>query len=187
MAGQLTKKERLAMPQLVWDCMQYNLEEKEALIYINTRLGRDATGVITEGKFRGVTTGALYHYKRMVKKGEFTQNWLNEFTKIGYVVSHHKLISTADEEFQFIVRRLFMEKNRTKIVDGKRVEDINLNTILKLHEDLRQQGYYINRLNDTTPIVAQVREILERQRSGQPTTESGKTVPTEQQIIPPVE
>jgi hypothetical protein len=191
MGGKLTAKERKAMPQLVWDCIQYNLEEKEAQQYINSRLGRDTTGTITGGKERGISLGAYYYYKRVIKRGDFTQEWLNEFTKIGYLVSHHELISTAQEQYRDIVKRLFIEENKT-IIDQNGVvrENRDEYKIMRLREDLRQQGTYIMRLNDTTPIVAQVRQILleKQNQSEQLSTQHGTDAEPESDTgIPPIE
>jgi len=193
MSGHISKRERVAMPQLCWDCMQLGFDEKESLIFINSRLGRDTTGTV-KGKGRGITAGTYYYYKRQVTSGEYTNDWLSDFTRVGYVVSHHKLIKTAEEQYHDIVKRLWIEENKTIAdpISGLRKEARDEYKIMRLRADLREQGKYIAQLNDTTPIVAQVRRVLLENENAKSITQHGKTDDKQQQSVvesrvPPVE
>ena len=63
----------------------------------------------------------------------------------------HKLMDSAQNQYSDIMRQLYIEKNKENPDDYK---------IMKLNHDLREQGLYIIKLSDTTPVIFQIRKLL---------------------------
>jgi hypothetical protein len=82
--GNFTDKENQILMPLVADCVKYGFTEKEALAYIKARLGRD------------ISPNAYYMHKRKVDGGHYAKEWLNYFTRIGFVVKHKQIIEIVE-------------------------------------------------------------------------------------------
>lgn len=69
---------------LVADCVNYGFSEKEALAYIKARLGRK------------ISTDAYYLRKKQVDSGDYAQQWLSYFNKVGFVIKHQEIINIIE-------------------------------------------------------------------------------------------
>ena len=96
----ITKRDGQLMEQLVLDCDIYNFREKDALEYIKTRLGRKISG------------RTYRRYKTSMLDGNLTRDWMNYFTRTGFLVQHHQLFSCARHLLESSMRRLLEEENK---------------------------------------------------------------------------
>lgn len=138
-----TQKDNNALNQLIVDCILYNLNEKEALDYIESRFGK------------ALSPRAYYLRKKMIDIHDESQKWIENFTKVGLLVTIHQLIDSAQKQYSDIMHQLYIEKNKEKHDDYK---------MMKLRHDLREQGLYIMKLSDTVPVMLQVRKLLSNQK-----------------------
>ena len=68
----ITQTESKFLNELVKDCITYNLNSTEALLYIETR-------------FKKISVDSYKHRKaRLLSEGS-TQVWMNHFTRVGFV------------------------------------------------------------------------------------------------------
>ena len=112
--------------QLVLDCDIYNLREKNALEYIKTRLGRKISG------------RTYRRYKARMLDGNLTRDWMNYFTRTGFLVQHHQLFSCARHLLESSMKRLLQE-------DNKELPDDNL--MLHLRQDVRDNMKAVGELS----------------------------------------
>ena len=73
--GSFTNKENEVLIALISDTINYGLSEKEALTYIKTRLGRE------------ISADAYYRRKKSINSGEYANEWINYFSKVGFTDS----------------------------------------------------------------------------------------------------
>jgi hypothetical protein len=119
----------------------YNFSETDALRYINPRFGKAITG------------RTYRRYKSTLLDGNLTNNWMNYFTKTGFVVQHHQLLITARRLLEGSMKELLFEEEKSHH---------NYNLILKLKEDIRQNIRILNEFVLGTPIIARIKERIER-------------------------
>jgi hypothetical protein len=119
----------------------YNFSEKVALEYINPRFGKSISG------------RTYRRYKSAILDGNLTNNWMNYFTRTGFVVQHHQLLNTARRLLEGSMRELLSEEQKAHH---------NFNLILKLKEDIRQNIRILNEFVLGTPIIARIKERIER-------------------------
>ena len=128
--------------QLVWDCEQYGLSEAEALVYIRMRYGKK------------ISPRSYYDYKKEIDSGEHTFQWLNDFTRVGFVVSHQGLIENT--------RRILKSSNRRLLLE-ERKEHPDDHLIVKLKEDIRQSLKLLEGFNLGTPVISAIRAQLQNE------------------------
>lgn len=139
--GRITKREKDILGQLVIDCSMYNFSEKDALGYINPRFGKNISG------------RTYRRYKSALLDGNLTHDWMNYFTKTGFVVQHQQLLNTARRLLEGSMRKLLLEEQKIHH---------NYNLILKLKEDIRQNIRILNEFVLGTPIIARIKERIEK-------------------------
>jgi hypothetical protein len=130
-----TKRDGQLIAQLVLDCDIYNFREKDALEYIKTRLGRK----ISDRTYR--------RYKARMLDGNLTRDWMNYFTRTGFLVQHHQLFSCARHLLESSMNRLFEEEN-------KEMPDDNL--MLHLRQDVRDNMKVVSELSAGPAIISQL-------------------------------
>ena len=133
--SRVTKRDSRLIEQLVLDCDIYNLREKNALEYIKTRLGRK----ISDRTYR--------RYKARMIEGNLTRDWMNYFTRTGFVVQHHQLFSCARHLLESSMKRLMEEEN-------KEIPDDNL--MLHLRQDVRDNMKVVGELSAGPAIISQL-------------------------------
>ena len=141
--GNFTNKENEILNALVADCVNYGFTEKEALAYIKTRLG---------GK--EISPETYYRRKRNVDSGEYASEWLNYFTRIGFIVKHKQIIDVVEMVQKDTIRDYLIEQQ------SKPFELRNKNEISKLRYEIRENAKLLQELSLGTPIVAQIKAKL---------------------------
>ncbi len=125
---------------LVADCVNYGFSEKEALSYIKARLGKE------------ISTDAYYSRKRQVDSGEYANQWMSYFSRVGFVVKHQQIIEVVEMVQKDTIRDYLIEQNR---------ENRNLELIQKLRYDIRENAKLLQELSLGTPVIAQIKAKLE--------------------------
>ena len=74
----IKKSENRLINSLVQDCITYRLTESESLEYIKTRYGKK------------ISIASYKRRKALFKSDLSTQLWLNDFTRIGFVINHRQ-------------------------------------------------------------------------------------------------
>lgn len=143
--GYRTERDKQALQALVSDCVNYGLSEKEAMIYIKQRFGKE------------ISQRNYYKYKQIVENGEHANDWLNYFTKVGFLVEHKKIIDSIEMIYQDTIKDYLMEQSQpTK----------NKYQIRQLRLDILDISKLLQELTLGTPIVAQIRaKIAELERN----------------------
>jgi hypothetical protein len=140
--GSFKASENKALMALVSDCVNFNLSEKEALVYIKARLGRE------------ISKDAYYERKKIVDSGDYAKEWLNYFTKVGFVVKHKQIIDVVEMVQQDTLKDYLIEQS-------KLFEIRNKNEISKLRYEIRENAKLLQELSLGTPVIAQIKAKIE--------------------------
>ncbi len=127
---------------LIADTVNYGLSEKESLSYIKARFGKE------------ISSNAYYKRKKKVDSGEHSQQWLNYFTRVGFVVNHKRIIDTVETLQQDTLKDYLIEQS-------KPYENKNKNEISKLRYEIRENVKLLQELSLGTPIIAQIKTKIE--------------------------
>jgi hypothetical protein len=141
--GSFTNKENELLNVLVSDCVNYGLSENEALTYIKTRLGRE------------ISPDAYYRRKKSINSGEYANEWINYFSKVGFVVKHKQIIEVI-EKMQHDTLKDYLIEN------SKSYEIRNKNELSKLRYELRESAKLLQELYLGTPIIAQIKAKIDQ-------------------------
>ena len=136
--GKITARHRDSLNQLVLDCSLYNFNEKEALEYIKTRFGKTISG------------RTYRRYKSNLENGNISQQWLNNFTRVGYVITQHQVFEGARYLLESSMRRLH------EIEKFKSPRDENY--ILKLKQEIREELYIVSEFSLGNPIISNLKK-----------------------------
>lgn len=140
-----TRTENLFLTELIKDCITYNLKEQEALVYIETR-------------FRKISLDSYRHRKCKTLSDSSINLWLNNFSRIGFVISHKQQIETIEKIQQDSLRCLLIETSR-------RFENRDEDRIYKLKQDIRENVKLLSELSLGSPIIASIRaKIQEKEK-----------------------
>ena len=137
--GSFTNKENETLTALVADCVNYGFTEKEALSYIKVRLG---------GK--EISADAYYRRKKHVDSGDYANEWLGYFSRVGFVVKHKQIIEVVETLQQDSLKDYLIEQS-------KPFELRNKNEISKLRYEIRENAKLLQELSLGTPIIAQIK------------------------------
>jgi hypothetical protein len=143
--GNFTEQENKILMALVSDTINYGLSEKESLAYIKARLG---------GK--EISPNAYYNRKRKVDSGEYSQHWLNFFSKTGFVIKHKQIIEVIEGLQQDSLKDYLIEKSKQPF------ESRNKNEISKLRYEIRESAKLLQELYLGTPIIAQIKARIDQ-------------------------
>jgi hypothetical protein len=141
--GSFKTNENEILNSLVSDCINYGFSEKESLTYIKSRLGRE------------VSPETYYRRKKSISSGEYANEWINYFSRIGFVVKHKQIIEVVEMMQQDTLKDYLIEKN-------KPYEIRNKNEISKLRYEIRESAKLLQELYLGTPIIAQIKKKLEQ-------------------------
>lgn len=126
--------------KLISDCISFNLKPEEAREYIRIESGHKISRT---------------HYYRIREKQlseESSQTWLNQFTRIGFVQNHRKLLDDATKVYEGSLNRYFIESIRNP-------PDKEL--IIKLESSYRENAKLVSDLSAGTPIIAALKAKLQ--------------------------
>ena len=134
------------LDKLVTDCITYSLTEKETHRYIEEEYGKPKS------------SKTYFTIKsRLESQSEVTsQLWLNEFTRIGFVQHHRKLIDNLERIYEDNLNRFFIESRK---------EPRNDELILKINANIRENTRLLCELGLGSPIIAAVKAKLQRYES----------------------
>jgi hypothetical protein len=138
--GNFTEQENKILMSLVADTVNYSLSEKESLAYIKARFGKE------------ISSNAYYSRKRKVDSGSYATEWLNFFSKIGFVVNHKRIIDTVEMVQKDTIRDYLIMQNS----ENKDPEEIR-----KIRNDIRENCKLLQELSLGTPIIAQIKTRIE--------------------------
>ena len=149
MGGSFTVKENMVLMPLVADCINFGFNEKESLLYIKARFGKE------------ISAETYYRRKRQVDSGQYAKEWLNYFTKIGFTVKHKQIIDTIEMVQQDTIRDYLIEQNKPHETRDKL-------EIRQLRYDIRENAKLIQELSLGTPIIAQIKAKIDHVEMLQP-------------------
>ena len=131
------------LDKLVTDCITYRLTEKEAHRYIEEEYGKP------------IASKTYFTIKsRLESQSEVTsQLWLNEFTRIGFVQHHRKLIDNLERIYEDNLNRFFIESRK---------EPRNDELILKINANIRENTRLLCELGLGSPIIAGIKSKLQQ-------------------------
>jgi len=147
--GSFTDKENKILLSLVSDCVNYGFTESEALAYIKARLGRE------------ISADAYYRRKKQVDSGNYAKEWLNYFTRVGFVVKHKQIIEIIEMLQKDSIRDYLIEQNKLH-------EKRNPELIMKYRYEIRENAKLLQELSLGTPIIAQIKAKIDNVEVLQP-------------------
>lgn len=142
MGGSFKAREIEALKTLVSDCVNYGLTERQALAYIKARLGKD------------ISKKTYYQRKKEVDTGKSANEWLNFFTKVGFVIKHKQIIEVIETIQKDTLQDYLIEQNRNH-------NDKDKHEIRQLRYEIRENAKLLQELSLGTPIIAQIKAKLE--------------------------
>ena len=140
--GSFKANENEIINSLVSDCVNYGFSEKEALSYIKTRLG---------GK--EISAETYYRRKKNIDSGNYANEWLNYFTKVGFVVKHKQIIDVVEMVQKDTIRDYLILQQNKQIKDPEEIR--------RLRYDIRENAKLIQELSLGTPIIAQIKAKID--------------------------
>ncbi len=145
--GNFTQKEKQVLMPLVADTVNYGFTEKEALAYIKARLGRP------------ISPHTYYRRKKEVDSGEYANQWMSYFSRVGFVIKHQQIIEVVEMVQKDTIRDYLIEQNKQP------AERRNLDLIQKLRYEIRENAKLLQELSLGTPVIAQIKAKLEHAAS----------------------
>ena len=140
--GSFKARENDILKALVADCVNYGFSEKEALSYIKARFGG-----------REISADAYYKRKKLIDSGNYAKEWINCFSKIGFVIKHKQIIEVIENIQQDTLNDYLIEQTKPYEIRKK-------NEIRQLRVEIRENAKILQELYLGTPIIAQVVHIL---------------------------
>jgi hypothetical protein len=120
MTSKLEYRQKL-LAKLVSDCITYRLTEKEALQYIEKEYGKP------------ISSKTYFNIKARVESDESNQAWFNQFTRIGFVQLHRKLLDNLMKIYEDNLNRFYIVSR--EIRNGNTREE---ETMFKLNREIRE-------------------------------------------------
>jgi len=143
----IPRKKVQILNQLVIDCNTYNLSDDQSLVYIKKRLGRE------------ISQKTLERYKKKLKDGYLTNEWLQQFARVGFANVFHELLITAQNSLLDTNQQIFILTKLNNIEYRQKREDI----IIKLKYLQLNQIREVQRLSLSTPVVAQMKSMIRQE------------------------
>ena len=138
--GQFTNKEKEILPTLVSDCINYGFTENESLKYIKARFGKE------------ISSRTYYKYKKNIDNGDYANEWLSYFTKVGFVVKHKQIMEVIEQLQKDIQKEYFIATNE---------KTQNPYNIRQLRYEIRENAKLLQELSLGTPIIAQIKAKMD--------------------------
>jgi hypothetical protein len=142
MGGSFKANENEILTALVADCINYGFTEKESLTYIKSRIGRE------------ISAETYYRRKKQIDSGNYASEWLNYFTKVGFVVKHKEIIDVIEMVQHDTLKDYLNEQS-------KPFELRNKYEVSKLRYEIRENAKLLQELSLGTPVIAQIKAKIE--------------------------
>ena len=136
----IKKSDNKLLNEFVKDCVTFRLTETEALDYIKIRYGRK------------ISIASYKRRKAFFKSDLSTQIWLNDFTRIGYVINHRQHMERINKICDDSIRQLLIETNKQNRDERK---------ILALKDSIIETTKLLVELDMGTPIISAIKTKLE--------------------------
>ena len=136
----ITETQNKFLNELVKDCITYRLTEIEALEYIKTR-------------FHSISLSSYKLRKSKVLSDKSIELWLNNFTRMGFIINHKKQIENIEAILEDSLKQFFYEKDK-KNRDERKIQ--------QLKNDIRENTKLLSELNLGTPIISSIKAKLEQ-------------------------
>jgi hypothetical protein len=151
----LTLEQRKSLKSLVVDCITYNFTDKEALAYIENRLGRS------------IHYNTYKRVQREINQGLVTQEFLQQFSKVGFSIVHHELLQNSlnayrDTNNKIFYLNLFMKSKKTE-VEYKKDRHYYDDYLIRLKQLQMQQGNEVLKYTLGTPVIAQMKAMIRQE------------------------
>lgn len=153
------KPKNEALIDAVKDCIRYDLKRKEALKYIAKRLGFS------------ISESYYYEVRAELESDPEIQAWLNDFTRIGYVLAHKKAI----EEME----RIQAKAHRALDVELARGENADWKKVSSLMAHIRENNKRLEELREKSPKVAMIKAMIEKQEKEEAKQDQAFTITPE--------
>jgi len=141
MARAFKNGEREALQALVSDCINYGFTENESLKYIKARFNRD------------ISERTYYKIKKNIEEGDYANEWLNYYTRVGFLVKHKQIMEFVEQLQRDIQKEYFIATN-------EKVQ--NKYNIRQLRYELRDNAKLLQDLALGTPVIAQIKAKLDK-------------------------
>lgn len=136
------------LTELVKDCITYKLTETEALEYIQKRYGKK------------ISIASYKRRKALFKSDLSTQIWLNDFTRIGYVINHRQHMERINKICDDSMHQLQKEISKPNRDERK---------IIALKVSIMESTKLLVELDMGTPIISAIKTKLEKKENAQST------------------
>ena len=135
----IKKSDNKLINELVKDCITYKLAETEALDYIKIRYGK-------------ISIASYKRRKALFKSDLSTNIWLNNFTRIGYVINHRQHMERINKICDDSMHQLQKEINKPNRDERK---------ILALKDSIMESTKLLVELDMGTPIISAIKTKIE--------------------------
>ncbi len=130
------------LDKLVSDCITYRLTEKEALQYIEKEYGKS------------ISSKTYFNIKARIESDE---SWFNQFTRIGFVQLHRKLLDNLMKIYEDNLNKFYIVSREIRNGNTRDEE-----TIFKLNREIRENTKMLSDLSLGTPIIAAIKSKLQQ-------------------------
>lgn len=144
--GKLTKDKSLLLDKLISDCITFGLSVKEGLEYI----GRESPG-------EPIAERTYFRRRRKLLADKTRVSWFSNFTRIGFVQLHKKLMEGLEKSYEDTMHQLFVEQRKIP-----RNEPL----IIKLKMTHMEQVDMLAELSLGTPVIAAISAKLDKTDQG---------------------
>ncbi len=151
----LSKQEKKILNQLVLDTITYDFNLNDSLSYIEKRLNR----TVHPNTYRNV--------KNQIEKGTVAEEWLMQFSKVGFAIVHQELFNNAinnyrDTNFRIVQLKAFMNADKTKnqYLEKRQYYD---DYMIRLKQLQIQQANEVLRYTLGTPVIAQMKALIRKE------------------------
>ena len=144
MSSKLEYRQKL-LDKLVSDCITYRLTEKEGLQYIEKEYGKP------------ISSKTYFNIKARVESDEANQAWFNQFTRIGFVQLHRKLVDNLMKIYEDNMNRFYIVSREIRNGNTRDEE-----TLFKLNREIRENTKMLSELSLGTPIIAAIKSKLQQ-------------------------
>jgi len=130
------------LKQLVIDCITFRLSEKEGLEYIQESLGTQ------------ISSRHYYRVKNNVSSEKYHQDWLENHTKIGFLVEFKKRIEEMEKLQKICINFLRKECKKDETLHDK-------GWIIQIFNQITKNNIRLSELYLAAPIVENIKKRLD--------------------------
>lgn len=144
--GRVSERDRNVFRQLLKDCITYDLNENESILYIRKRTGR-----------RKISRSEYYKMKKEISENEeeIAQVRLTEHARIGFALKHFEIM----DGIELTLRILFRSLNEESM---KPIDKRNLFSLNRIATTILQYAGFLRQLNVDTPFVKRAKVEIDK-------------------------